>query len=964
MISAVTGLTFTSSRSSKAACITGALLFAIGFHTAVGSAQVPTAPITASGLKTHISDPITVDEKTQYNITGGTRAGTNLFHSFWNFDVPNSNIANFLNDTGLATDNVLGRVTSGNVSNIYGTIQTTGFGNANLFLMNPSGIVFGPTASLNVGGSVTFTTADYLRLDKIGGSNAGIFYADLARPSLLSSAPVDAYGFLRVNPDAIAIQGSQLKVSEGKGISIIGGDIVIQSGTLQNGTVQPTHLSAPNGQINLATTKSPGEFLSKLTAAPNINEASFRSYGSAHIASGSTLDVSRTGNGSVSIRGGQLVLEIKSASLTTIDGPSSTAVPSGQDTVVLAPGSAIFSQTSSADQGSNIQIIADRIQLLGPLPPSPITPNTKVTIATLTEGKGNGGRISLKASEDIQAIGVVQLTTDSVDSPPQPSGNAGDIELTSLHGNILLTKGVRQTSTVYSAADRGNTGNIRLSAPHGNIVLERAGLLTQTFDSGKPGEIEVDANNLTMHAGLLSVENSEVGISKPGAITVTLSGTLKMETDPTLTGNFSDSIIATSTVSKSPAADINLTAKDVVLAQKSIINSATFESGLGGNLTIVADTIQITDGSQISSGSTRAPSRGNFDPTITPTGRGGDVTIQALGPTGSVVVDGAGSGIFADTEGTGAGGTINLSAKTLAIQNGGTISASTTGTDPRAIGGSVFVNATDQVMLTNGGTITASSIMKPETPKSGIANAGNIFLNAGNQLEMHDGSSIKTTTESTQANGGNIDIRAIELVRLVNNSEITTSVKGEAGSGGNIFIDPKMVLLQGSNVTAQAVGGAGGNISFVTPLFLADSASIVSASSQRGVSGTVTIQSPTSNLSGAVGQLVSKVSQPQVLLQNRCAALVGGRESTFVLAGRHTLPSEPGDWLSPSAAMEHWIGESPGHASGLMVYNHDSSRPSTAAKKLDETAVVSLRRLTPPGFLVRTFAAEPTGCPS
>ena len=104
--------------------------------------------------------------KTQYDITGGIRPGngTNLFHSFGQFGVPTNNIANFLNDSGLATSNILGRVTGGNPSNIFGAIQTTGFGAANLFLMNPAGIVFGPNASLNVGGSASFTTADYLRL--------------------------------------------------------------------------------------------------------------------------------------------------------------------------------------------------------------------------------------------------------------------------------------------------------------------------------------------------------------------------------------------------------------------------------------------------------------------------------------------------------------------------------------------------------------------------------------------------------------------------------------------------------------------------------------------------------------------------------------------------------------------------------------------------------------------------------
>src|SRR5262249_57345816 len=118
------------------------------------------------GLNTKVSDPfLSAGGKTQYDITGGTRpgGGGNLFHSFGDFNVPTNNIANFLNDSGLATSNILGRVTGGNLSNIFGTIQTTGFGSANLFLMNPAGFLFGPNATINVGGMVSFTSADYLR---------------------------------------------------------------------------------------------------------------------------------------------------------------------------------------------------------------------------------------------------------------------------------------------------------------------------------------------------------------------------------------------------------------------------------------------------------------------------------------------------------------------------------------------------------------------------------------------------------------------------------------------------------------------------------------------------------------------------------------------------------------------------------------------------------------------------------
>ncbi len=110
------------------------------------------------------------------NITGGTRPGngSNLFHSFNKFNVGTTGVANFLNDSGKPTSNILSRVTGGDPSNILGKIQTDGFGKANLFLMNPHGIVFGQDASLHVGGAAYFTTADYLRL------NDGVQFTALA----------------------------------------------------------------------------------------------------------------------------------------------------------------------------------------------------------------------------------------------------------------------------------------------------------------------------------------------------------------------------------------------------------------------------------------------------------------------------------------------------------------------------------------------------------------------------------------------------------------------------------------------------------------------------------------------------------------------------------------------------------------------------------------------------------------
>lgn len=200
---------------------------------AVAHAAAP-PPITSSGLNTVISPPTQLPPgQTNYSITGGTRpgGGTNVFHSFGNFSVPNNNIANFLNESGAATSNILGRVTGGNPSNIFGTIQTTGFGSANIFLMNPAGFLFGPNATVNVGGMVSFTSADYLRL----ADNAKFTAVPGPSDTLLTASPVVAFGFLGSNPGAITVQGSQLSVTPGQSLSLVGGNITIQSGTPEGG---------------------------------------------------------------------------------------------------------------------------------------------------------------------------------------------------------------------------------------------------------------------------------------------------------------------------------------------------------------------------------------------------------------------------------------------------------------------------------------------------------------------------------------------------------------------------------------------------------------------------------------------------------------------------------------------------------------------------------------------------------
>ena len=335
-------------------------------------------PITSSGLNTRVSPPSTLPSgKVQYDITGGTRpgGGANLFHSFGDFNVPNNNIANFLNNSGLATSNILGRVTGGNLSNIFGTIQTTGFGNANLFLMNPAGFLFGPNATVNVGGMVSFSSADYLRLTDNARFNAVSGPAD----ALLTAAPVAAFGFLGSNPGAITVQGSQLSVTPEQSISLVGGNITVQSGKVDDGTVQSARLSAPGGQINLASVASPGEILAgTLAQAPNINGQSFGNLGAIQISEQSVIEVSGNGGGTVLIRGGQFLLDNSTIS-ANVTGPGpvvngAESIGGGIDiqvsqNVQILTGSLL--QTNVAGNATpgvaygGTHIKADRIEIIG-----------------------------------------------------------------------------------------------------------------------------------------------------------------------------------------------------------------------------------------------------------------------------------------------------------------------------------------------------------------------------------------------------------------------------------------------------------------------------------------------------------------------------------------------------------------------------------------------------------------------
>jgi hypothetical protein len=175
-----------------------------------------------------------------------------------------------------------------------------------------------------------------------------------------------------------------------------------------------------------------------------------------------------------------------------------------------------------------------------------------------------------------------------------------------------------------------------------------------------------------------------------------------------------------------------------------------------------------------------------------------------------------------------------------------------------------------------------------------------------------------------------------------------------------VNIDPQFVILQNSQILANAVFGPGGNISITTNLLLPDATSVISASSQFGVNGTITIQSPNAPISGQIHPLGKTPLLATSLLNQQCASVAGGQFSSFTVAGRNSVPTEPGSWLTSPLAM---AGVEPRlKAEGGSV---GEGQVVSGEWRVGDRQMLSLRKVAPAGFLTHTFAEDRSaGCQS
>jgi len=402
-------------------------------------------------------------------------------------------------------------VTGGNVSNIFGTIQTTGFGNSNLFLMNPAGFLFGPNATVNVGGMVSFSSSDYLRLTDGLRFNA---VPNSSADALLSAAPVAAFGFLGKNHGAITMQGSQLTVAgptvqfpesgdasglayvngvlrQSANLSLIGGDITVQGGTL----------TAPGGHVTLVSVGKPSN--AKVGGEVSLagTPTGFSTMGTVTLSQGTAINVGNSlfapnaAVGSVVIRGGQVMLNsatvLTGNTMATTETPSVTIESRGS---IDMRNSSLAIETETGHVGAIDLTAGKNITVTD----SPLTahgiynatggsltltaPTISVSGSTFIAGHdASGGTISLNATK-----GVILANTDLI-----------AISYFGRGGTILINGGnlvdAQQTTMEAWGAQTGGTIQVRAN----KIALTDTQLLAWAL-YGQAGLITLDAKSTTL----------------------------------------------------------------------------------------------------------------------------------------------------------------------------------------------------------------------------------------------------------------------------------------------------------------------------------------------------------------------------------------------------------------------------------------------------------------------------------
>ncbi len=872
-----------------------------------------------------------------YEITQdlGTTIGPNLFHSFEQFNINSRETATFSGSSHI--QNVISRVTGGNTSTINGVLRNS-IPNADTYLINPNGILFGPEAQLDLQGSFHTSTADYLRL----GEN-GRFDASHPSNSLLTVAPVEAFGFLDNTPSSIKVEGSRLIVPRSKTLSLVGGDLTIKSkteSTFSKNTGIVTFeaiLFGESGQVNLVSLARGGE--AKFTET-GITLNSIDHGGQIEITN-SGVGASGQEAGIISVQTGELILMnsvINSATLGNTDSGLIKVIANELTLIGDEHLTGVYTDTLSSGKSPNVEVEAKQINIIG-----------TAAIFSMTHGAGKSGDVSLKAEHlDITGQFIPEVEAPNgvfTISPEENTGGAGNIKIDA--DQIIIDGGLILTYT----EGQGNAGNIYIDADDtlditGAFITEieaPSGVLNATLSDGNAGDIIVNAGKIIFRQGG-QILNRTFGAGNSGSIEVMVTGEIiasgldSQNNHSGFTGEAGNDDIHNT----GNAANIHIQADKITLLNGGGIESDTSGTGQGGRIYIQVNDSLIISGQDENTGAASSISASTLSQKED-AGDAGRIKVESgdiqlidggsiynvtlgTGNSGAILVDVEDtllivggfeipssrekleqfrllpSGIFT-TSGSpeidsGDSGQIDVRANQIILKEGGQINNDTYG---EGDGGLIKISVaetlkSDGLYINKDGFVYFSGIRSSSHNEDDYAgNAGNLLIEAKNTIVTQD---AEFSTEAANAEGGNITVGVSNLLLLRNNAYITTSVYGGTGDGGNITIEePVFVTLDNSDIRAQANAGNGGNIYIIADNFLQTPCSVISASSRLGLDGRVEIDSPDETISGDLIQLPSNFKRPQHKIKT-CRAKNRTERSHLTVKQLEGMPQNPEDLRS------------------------------------------------------------------
>lgn len=687
-------------------------------------------------------------------IEGGATRGANLFHSFSEFNVGEGQQINFANPNNI--QRIFSRVTGKNPSQIQGTLGV--LGNADLFLINPNGILFGPNARLNVSGSFVASTVDRLVFD-----NGFAFSATNPQipPLLTVRVPIGLQHGNNVG--AIEVQGASLEVAPGKTLALIGGDVRLHNGAVllvTDGRLELGGLSS-SGTVGLEATNIGFE----LQFPEGVDRSQISMTG------GAIVQASSDNGGSVAVNaktfqileGSQLLIfttgDRNATRETTINATDSIAI-SGEN-------SSISSIVDSSGNGANLSLQTRTLTL-----------TDGGGIITSTFGGGKAGDIAIAASESVILVGggisnpdvFTLLASQSVDR-----GDGGNVTITTR--TLTLDRGA-QLGTVTAGGGRG--GNVFVTTA--DIAIQNGGFLASVVGpdtSGTGGNLNITTRSLQVTNGGQISTNTD-GSGAGGTLTIQATEAIVFDAagaarEGVLTGasSRSGSNVLSSDLQVGNGGNIEITTPSFVITNLAAIDASAFENGQGGNIKLNVQNLSVLNGGQIGAGTIGS-------------GNAGNITITA---TNAVRFDGSSDGrrsvAFTESQGTGIGGDIKIRANSLTLDNQAGISAQTLSTT----GGNITLDVPNLLLLRRGSTLSTTA---------GTAEAGG----DGGNIAIASGFLVAFPTEDS-------NIAADAFTGRGGNINITTQ-----GIYGIEFRDRQTPL---SDITASSQFGVNGVVNINTP---------------------------------------------------------------------------------------------------------------------------------------------------